>query len=120
MCIKPLRLEEQMEGLLPVRIKAGVVMWGLRPIMHYAVNRAAAVCASMGVDCVITSAREGTGHSDNSLHYLGLAVDIRTRDLPAELREEFEFRVRNLLGKRGFDVVLEKSHLHIEYDPKSQ
>ncbi|MDP2366408.1 MAG: hypothetical protein Q8M94_21860 [Ignavibacteria bacterium] len=67
---------------------------------------------TLGGEAVITSTNEGS-HSPGSLHYANLAVDVRLtggygRVLPV---------LRERLGP-GFDVVEEKDHLHIEYDPK--
>lgn len=62
----------------------------------------------------ITSLVDGT-HSRGSLHYVGAAADLRLprRHVPLIARE---------LGKRlgrDYDVVLEKTHIHIEYQPKA-
>jgi hypothetical protein len=51
------------------------------------------------------------------MHYAGAAVDIRTRDLAPEEQKKFEARVRECLGE-DFDVVLEETHLHLEFQPK--
>lgn len=74
-----------------------------------------AVLKKYGSELVITSVNDGK-HMVDSLHYKGRAMDIRTwyiqgRELQvvAELKRE--------LGP-DYDVVLEKDHIHIEYDPK--
>ena len=79
----------------------------------------------MGPDfsVVVTSGNDGK-HMDTSLHYKNLALDFRTghnwdaplmsEDEARELCEELKAR----LGM-GFDVVLEKDHAHVEYDPKT-
>ena len=57
-------------------------------------------------------------HEPPSKHVTGGALDYRTRYLGTR-KEEFERLVRAGLGD-GFDVVLEASHLHVEYDPKGE
>jgi hypothetical protein len=57
-------------------------------------------------------------HKDGSLHYQGLAVDLRTRDLNHTSTIAWYIRVRDGLDPLGFDCLLERDHLHIEYDPK--
>lgn len=71
----------------------------------------------------MTSLRDGV-HMNHSLHYVGMAVDIRTRDFVADLRsaEEIKQKVFEAIKARlkplGFDVVFEADHIHVEYDPK--
>ena len=57
------------------------------------------------------------GHGAGSLHYAGQAVDIRTRDLVPEMRQKIAARIRECVGE-DFDVILEDTHLHVEYQPK--
>ena len=68
---------------------------------------------------VVTSGAEGlpaTGpHDPTSLHYRGLAVDIRTRDYTWALLAT----LRRCLGP-GWDVIDEGTHIHIERDPKKR
>ena len=87
----------------------------LQPQMVIAAMRVEEACKLIGVDCWITSANDRV-HSSGSLHYSGLAMDFRTRDIPAELRKSFFEKVKSALGSE-FDVVLEKDHLHVEYQP---
>lgn len=68
------------------------------------------------VDCVITSRFDGL-HSENSLHYKGLALDFRTRDLTFGQQHIWVALCEEALGPH-WDVVLEKDHLHVEFDPK--
>jgi len=70
------------------------------------------------VACVLTSAHDST-HHDDSLHYVGRAIDVRTREMSNSQQQEVLNVCKLKLGPLGFDVVLEKDHLHIEYDPKS-
>ena len=66
--------------------------------------------ASRGKDVFITCVREGT-HCATSYHPLGDAWDMRKDGMPIG-------DIKNLLGE-DFDVVDEKTHLHIELDPKN-
>ncbi len=67
----------------------------------------------------ITSANDSIHHSE-SLHYLDLAYDIRIwniiGDVKAEARAWAE-RMQVALGD-DYDVLLEKDHIHIEWDPE--
>jgi hypothetical protein len=69
----------------------------------------------------ITSGDDGK-HMINSLHYKGLAIDLRTRDLEGgslgSIAKGIHAELKGLLG-RDYDVVLEKDHIHLEYDPKN-
>ena len=68
------------------------------------------------IKCVIT---EGTGgeHSKGSLHYVGLALDFRTRDMTDKMAEVLVMKIKESLGDQ-YDVVLEKDHIHVEFQPK--
>lgn len=104
-------------------IKPGVDLRGLQPQMAIAYTIACEIYARHGSTgmCVITSASDGV-HGPNSLHYKGLALDLRTNNiidafLPVIVRE-----LTAALGEQ-FDVVFEDSHgpnqhVHIEFDPK--
>ena len=63
-------------------------------------------------ELVITSGKHGI-HGKGSLHYEGKAVDLRTWNVIASLVS----RLQAALGP-NFDVVLEKDHIHVEYQPK--
>ena len=86
---------------------------------------AATVFAARGIPFVITSLNDGThkAHSarhPRSLHYEGLAVDIR---LPSRFTNDpgtdaaMKLALQGALGTE-FDVVLEGDHFHVEWDPK--
>ena len=64
---------------------------------------------------VITSANDGQ-HMDGSKHYSDEAWDLRIRNLEAGTIEEIARMLRVDLGK-DWDIVVEKDHLHVEYDP---
>ncbi len=68
----------------------------------------------MGEEAVITSTYEGA-HSAGSLHYQNKAIDIR---FPKKLSQAGAVTVLTAKLGEGYDVVLEATHIHVEYDPK--
>ncbi len=99
-----------------MRLKAGVRVLGARPETILAMQAAADVLRRHDVELVITSVTDGR-HSRGSAHYAGNAFDFRTRHMgqgqPVRVKAE-------LTQARGgdYDVVLEETHIHVEYDPK--
>jgi len=94
-------------------VKAGVDISRLKPEIRKKLPGIAGIiwCVDQE-ELVITSTYEGA-HSEGSLHYADLAVDIRkTRSCGIIVS-----KIRAYLGK-DYDVVLEATHIHIEYDPK--
>lgn len=76
----------------------------------------------IGREAILTGAQEDA-HSRGSLHF-GLAPDIRCRaadysddGVTKPQRVRIKSRLAWRLGK-NFDIVWEKYHLHIEYQPK--
>jgi hypothetical protein len=64
----------------------------------------------------ITSA-DDSKHMAGSFHYLGLALDFRSYYWLVHIAPfELANKLAVVLGDE-FDVVLEKDHIHIEYDP---
>lgn len=68
---------------------------------------------TFGEDLFITSIRDGN-HSAGSLHYRGDAEDYRFPK--ARFGSQDHEYIKNILGP-NYDVVVERSHLHVEYDP---
>lgn len=108
-----------------MKLKQGVSLAGINPKMRHAMREADAIWKQLGREAVITSGTEAADnegnlyHSAGSLHYSGLAIDLRTRyfndggQAAAGLLRE---RLRTF--GPGFQVVLESNHIHVEYDPK--
>ena len=94
-----------------MRAKNGVKFDGARGPILFALSAIEPVMENTG-EYTVTSICDGT-HSAHSLHYVGLAADIRTRHIPAEKVAGVALALRAALGK-GYDVVVEKDHLHIE------
>ena len=99
-------------------IKPGVNLSGIRPEMVLAVFVVVSVYEEHGWVCTITSATDGV-HMPGSLHVRGQACDFRTKDFPNQPggAHQLADQISACLG-RDFDVVLEKDHLHVEFDPK--
>ena len=93
-------------------IKAGVDISRLRPEIRKKLTVLCYVLKKYGdMELVITSTYEGN-HSPGSLHYANLAIDIRKPIGNALIRD----KIAEHLGD-DFDVISEKDHIHIEYDP---
>ena len=100
-----------------MKIKSGVRLTGLQPQMVLAVFIAEKVYQKYGVECVITSGVEGK-HSGTSRHYLGYAIDLRTRDFnPADIPKVLE-ELKEALGD-DYYVAFEVNHFHISFKPKT-
>lgn len=95
--------------------KKGVKLYGLQPEMLWAADHATEVYARFDKDCVITSAR-GDRHGAHSHHFKGLAIDLRTRHLTTPQQLQVQSQLQGALGN-SYQVVLEKDHIHVEYDP---
>ena len=93
---------------------------GLEPIMFSALKTIELCCKIANGDSyeiTITSARDGS-HMKNSLHYVGLAIDIRSHDM-SNITESAKWIDKFLnINSKCFDIVIENDHIHIEYDKK--
>ncbi len=99
-----------------IKIKEGVRVRAIQPEIVLAVQIVAGVFNRFnGAECIITGAREGE-HMKRSLHYVGYALDFRTRHVATGWHEKLAKEVQRALGEE-YDVILEKTHLHVEYDP---
>jgi len=67
-------------------------------------------------EMVITSCCDGI-HKAGSKHYSGNAFDLRFWQIAESQRTNVCAKLRLVL-KGDYDVVLEKDHIHVEYDPK--
>jgi len=92
---------------------------GIQPEILFAVMVAQSVWLALfpNIPLVITSITDGK-HSDNSLHYDGQAIDLRTRNLPHENSAKIAGnQIKECLGAE-YDVIIHSTHIHIEYQPK--
>lgn len=100
------------------RIKPGVSLRGAAPEILFALGTIGAILYQFSLtEAWITSCTDGQ-HSRGSLHYIGHAVDVRSRDLSAPSLAQAVKQMQDALGAE-FDVVAESTHLHIEYQPKT-
>jgi len=105
-----------------ISIKVGAKIEGLRPEILLGLAILERVLDSHQYDTTIT---EGTGgkHMDNSLHYKGLALDIRSKHiLFPDTKRLIIDEARINLGN-NFDLIIEdedspNQHYHLEYQPK--
>jgi hypothetical protein len=98
-----------------MRLKSGVSLKDLCPQMVVAILVIKEVFQSFGYRVIITSGCDGE-HSEGSLHYCGKALDFRTRHIQDEDLGPIVANAQQVLGEE-YDVVLEPTHLHVEYDP---
>lgn len=96
-----------------MRIKHDVDLRGIQPQMAMAAAVAESVYRAAGSEMTVTSGVEGA-HMEGSLHYKGLALDLR---LPTSGAGTIKAALADALGPQ-FDVVVERDHVHIEFDPK--
>lgn len=97
-----------------MKLKKGVKLQGIRPELVMIIPVLVEVYSQLGKELVITSVLDGV-HSEGSLHYSGGSLDARTRYFKDSGAKAARM-IRSRLTK-DFDVVLEKTHLHIEYQP---
>jgi hypothetical protein len=100
----------------------------IRPLVtqaHLAMQVASEVYGDRGFDCVVTSGADGE-HRRGSLHYIGHAFDVRTKNLPSLVakRAVANELVARLKPLGDFDVIFtppggpKPEHIHVEYQPK--
>lgn len=103
-----------------MKAKTGVKVNGLKPEILWAMGIVEDVYQEHGQELVITSCVDGK-HSATSLHYIGHAFDARTKCFPEKKRTSTVNLVAALIRSKltkEFDVVVEKTHIHIEFQPK--
>lgn len=103
-----------------MKLKLGASLENVSWRMFYAAIVVDGVMRELGSEAIITAGGDGK-HSARSKHYAennpsGMveALDFRTWGVDPE---QAALRTRNRLG-RDYDVVVEKTHMHVEYDPE--
>lgn len=100
-----------------IELRPGIDLRLLTPQMSIAALIICNVYDRFGFDCVLVYGRDGM-HSQQSLHYHGNALDVRTRMIDdAKVRQDLANEIARCLGPQ-YDVILESDHLHVEFDPK--
>ena len=98
-----------------MKLKPGASLDGITAKTLHAMAKAEEVAVRHWHELVVTSGTDGT-HMAGSLHYLGLAFDMRHWWWDDAERKTIRDELAEALGA-DYDVVLESSHFHIEYDP---
>lgn len=101
---------------MALKLKPGVIMAGLSPVMRPVLIHADRIMKSHGVDLVITSALDGA-HSPGSFHYYGFALDIRSKHLSQQ--DKLQVLIYLIEELPDYQVCLEckglpSEHFHIE------
>ena len=89
----------------------------IHPNIGHAIDHARGVWEEMGYQVLIITSLNDGRHGKGSLHPLGCAFDVRKWNL----REEHRAKAVNLLTKKlgkEYDVILESTHIHVEWQPK--
>lgn len=97
-----------------VKFKQTVICKKIHPVIWDAINTLALLARRFKKNITITSWNDGA-HMKNSLHWEDKAVDIRRWGLTANEIETIIYRFND---DPRFDCVLEKNHIHLEYDPQ--
>jgi len=101
-----------------MQVKPGVDLSKLKIEMRPVLIAADKIWNGLDKDLVITETAGGI-HSAGSLHYYGLAIDLRTNYFNEEQKVIALTQLREALGA-DFDVVNHSTHIHVEYDPKTK
>jgi|SRR6185369_2771916 len=106
-------------------LKAGVDARGIQPELALGLMIANSVYLGAGYELVVTALVDGS-HMQTSLHYNGLAADLRLPAIGTAAVQDLVKKLKNALGAQ-WDVVLEGAdtpgstgaHIHMEFDPKT-
>ena len=105
-----------------MRFKPGISIRAIKPELVLGLTVADSVYRTEGFDLIITEVTGGH-HLTNSLHYQGLAADLRSHNI-ANQEQKFDLVAKlHLALGQDWDIVLEglstdNEHVHIEYSPK--
>ena len=100
-----------------MRIKSGAKVNGMRTEILLAINIADKIWSHHNQELVITEVT-GAKHGNGSLHYIGCAFDGHTRYFTDQEKELVAKDLRDALVNQ-YDVIVEKTHIHVEYQPKT-
>jgi len=99
-----------------MKIKEGANIQGINIRIRPALAAADQIWKQYDKNLVVTCGLDGE-HSAGSLHYYGLAVDLRTNYFTETAAQQVRQELANALGD-DYDVVYHAgSHMHVEYDP---
>jgi hypothetical protein len=99
-----------------MKLKEGVQMAGLHPVMRPVLVHADKIWTQLGQELVVTSALDGE-HKASSLHYFGYALDFRTRYFEEKQKWQAFALLSSCMEKfdSDFSVLKEETHIHVEY-----
>jgi len=125
------------KGLLEMKLKKGVNIKQLNPFLKDKLDELDNIYRKYDAELWITSgndsihwgstkkpknwrelSEEEVRKISNSKHYLNSAIDVRIWNIPKKDFEEWLQDVYKLFPSQMYDVVKEKNHVHIEFDPK--
>lgn len=97
-------------------LKNGVKIDGINSELVLIMFIADGIFSKNNQSMTVTSVLDGQ-HMKGSKHYQGMAFDIRTYDKKPDV---VNYLVQQLKKELDFicDIILEKDHIHVEYDPK--
>ena len=103
-----------------IEIKPGVKLIGVQPQALLTAPIVDGVLSRFDANAVITSGVEGV-HKRASAHVTGRALDYRRWEIKIEDIQSAVAQIRAALGgdEGEYDVILEETHIHVEWDPKS-
>ena len=95
--------------------KDGVSIEGIKPEAWALAVYADQIWKQLGREegVTITSGTDGR-HSTHSLHYRGLAFDLRTRYFTESQKKQAKMMLEYYLGP-DYYVLIEKTHIHAQY-----
>jgi len=104
-----------------MKIKESASLAGLDPRVRPILILADDIWTVLGQELVVTSGLDGS-HSAGSLHYYGLAVDLRTRYFTVAQAKKAAERLKAQLARVDRDdgkytVLLEQTHIHAHFLP---
>jgi hypothetical protein len=106
-----------------MKFKKGVKISGITKECIMGIQKAATIYEDkFDREMVVTSVLDGK-HKSNSKHYDGDAFDLRTWETDTcgvQMTPHTKQYLASLLGNSlgdNWDVVVEKTHIHCEYDP---
>lgn len=112
-----LGIEQRDRGVLFMITKDNTINpAGMSPELLFGLLVCEQIYDDWGYSLVITSLNDSK-HMSGSLHYSGNAADIRTRDLKDPAKSLIPKKIKETLHP-DYDIVVEPTHLHIEYQPK--
>lgn len=95
--------------------KPGVKINGIKPELVFANQVVSSVFHHFGYSCQCTSGLEGK-HSKKSKHYTGYGADYGIKHVkPDDVEKVYNMICEQLTDE--FDIVLETTHIHVEFDP---